>query len=196
MRMMKKILLVALLLATFTVRADERGERRLERISRHYSALGNYSLNFVLRAGEGEQKGELAVEGNNSYMRVGDTEVFIADSLRYEVRPASKEIVIDKAELYERELMNPLNGFASVKADYNIEEVQVEGKVAVRLTPKHTGDTIYIITETDGESIQSILYGVGGASAEVVVEKTRKSHESLPRFDKERYKGFELIDFR
>lgn len=193
---MKKILLVALLLATFTVRADERGERRLERISRHYSALGNYSLNFVLRAGEGEQKGELAVEGNNSYMRVGDTEVFIADSLRYEVRPASKEIVIDKAELYERELMNPLNGFASVKADYNIEEVQVEGKVAVRLTPKHTGDTIYIITETDGESIQSILYGVGGASAEVVVEKTRKSHESLPRFDKERYKGFELIDFR
>lgn len=196
MRIMKKILLVALLLATFTVRADERGERRLERISRHYSALGNYSLNFVLRAGEGEQKGELAVEGNNSYMRVGDTEVFIADSLRYEVRPASKEIVIDKAELYERELMNPLNGFASVKADYNIEEVQVEGKVAVRLTPKHTGDTIYIITETDGESIQSILYGVGGASAEVVVEKTRKSHESLPRFDKERYKGFELIDFR
>lgn len=193
---MKKILLVALLLATFTVRADERGERRLERISRHYSALGNYSLNFVLRAGEGEQKGELAVEGNNSYMRVGDTEVFIVDSLRYEVRPASKEIVIDKAELYERELMNPLNGFASVKADYNIEEVQVEGKVAVRLTPKHTGDTIYIITETDGESIQSILYGVGGASAEVVVEKTRKSHESLPRFDKERYKGFELIDFR
>lgn len=193
---MKKYLLIVLLLATFVARADERGERRLERISRHYSALGNYSLNFVLRAGEGEQKGELAVEGNNSYMRVGDTEVFIADSLRYEVRPASKEIVIDKAELYERELMNPLNGFASVKADYNIEEVQVEGKVAVRLTPKHTGDTIYIITETDGESIQSILYGVGGASAEVVVEKTRKSHESLPRFDKERYKGFELIDFR
>lgn len=194
---MKKYLLIALLLVmAFAASADERGERRLERISRHYSALGNYSLHFVLRAGEGQQKGELAVEGNNSYMRVGDTEVFILDSLRYEVRPASKEIVIDKAELYERELMNPLNGFASVKADYNIEEVQVEGRVAVRLTPKRTGDTIYIITAADGESIETIRYGVGGASAEVVVEKMRKSHESLPRFDKERYKGFELIDFR
>ena len=193
---MKNLLLIALLFVAFTAQADERGERRLERISRHYSALGDYSLRFELKAGEGSQKGEIAVEGNNSYMRVGDTEVFIADSLRYEVRPSSREIIIDKAELYERELLNPLNGFASVKADYNIEECDVEGRVAVRLTPKSKGDIIYIITAADGESIHSIRYGVGSATVVVEVQKTQKSNEQLPRFDKERYKGFELIDFR
>ena len=91
--------------------ADERGEMRLERISRHYSSLGNYGLSFVLRVGGGLQKGEIAVDGNNSYMSIADTEVFVVDSVRYEVRSSSKEIVVDKADAYERELLNPLNGF-------------------------------------------------------------------------------------
>ena len=104
---MKKIILFFLLFITFSAWADERGEKRLERISRHYSALGNYSLSFVLRAGEGVQNGLLAVEVNNSYMKIGNTEVFVIDSLRYEVRGATKEIIVDRADAYEKELLNP-----------------------------------------------------------------------------------------
>lgn len=193
---MRKTILFFLLFVTLSAWADERGEKRLECISRHYSALGNYSLSFVLRAGGGEQKGELMVEGNNSYIKVADTEVFVVDSLRYEVRGSSKEIIVDRADAYEKELLNPLNGFSGVKNDYNIEECLVDGRTAVRLTPKRTGETIYIVTAPDGESISKVKYGNGTESAEVEVHTTRRWANGLPKFRKEQYKGFELIDFR
>ena len=193
---MRKILTILLLFVTLSAVADERGEKRLERISRHYSALGGYSLSFVLRAGEGEQVGELAVNGNNSYMKLADTEVFVADSLRYEVRSSSKEIIVDRADAYEKELLNPLNGFSGVSSQYEIEECEIEGRVAVRLTPKGSGEVVYIVTAIDGESISKIKYGAGASSVEVVVKTTRKEQKNLPQFSKERYKGFELIDFR
>jgi hypothetical protein len=193
---MKKIILLLFLFVSLTAWADERGERRLERISRHYSALGNYSLSFVLRAGGGEQNGELMVEGNNSYIKIADTEVFVVDSLRYEVRGASKEIIVDRADAYEKELLNPLNGFSGVKNDYNIEECEIGGSLAVRLAPKQIGETIYVVTAADGESISKIKYGNGTDSAEVEVVTTRKVARVLPKFSKEKYKGFELIDFR
>ena len=193
---MKRVLTIFLLFITLSAWADERGEKRLERISRHYSALGNYSLSFVLRAGGGEQKGRLMVEGNNSYIKVADTEVYVVDSLRYEVRGSSKEIIVDRADAYEKELLNPLNGFSGVKNDYNIEECEVDGCVAVRLTPKRTGETIYIVTAPDGESIAKVKYGVGENSAEVEVNRQQGVPSPMPKFSKEQYKGFELIDFR
>ena len=193
---MKRVLTIFLLFITLSAWADERGEKRLERISRHYSALGNYSLSFVLRAGGGEQKGRLMVEGNNSYIKVADTEVYVVDSLRYEVRGASKEIIVDRADAYEKELLNPLSGFSGVKNDYNIEECEVDGRVAVRLTPKRTGETIYIVTAPDGESIAKVKYGVGENSAEVEVNRQQGVPSPMPKFSKEQYKGFELIDFR
>ena len=193
---MKRVLTIFLLFITLSAWADERGEKRLERISRHYSALGNYSLSFVLRAGEGEQKGVLAVEGNNSYIKIADTEVFVIDSLRYEVRGASKEIIVDRTDAYEKELLNPLNGFSGVRADYTIEEYEENGRVGVRLTPKHSGESIRIVTSADGESIAKVQYGNGKGGAEVEVVSMRRVGEPVPKFDKERYKGFELIDFR
>ena len=193
---MRRLFTILLLAVSLTAWADERGERRLERISRHYSALGNYSLSFVLRAGGGEQNGELMVEGNNSYIKIADTEVFVVDSLRYEVRGASKEIIVDRADAYEKELLNPLNGFSGVKSDYNIEECEVDGRLAVCLTPKRAGESIYIVIAADGESISKIKYGNGTDSAEVEVVTTRKVARVLPKFSKEKYKEFELIDFR
>ena len=185
-----------MLFVSLSAWADERGDRRLERISRHYSAMGNYSISFVLRVADAEQRGELMVEGNNSYVKVADTEIFVVDSLRYEVRGASKEIIVDRADAYEKELLNPLNGFSGVKNDYNVEECEIEGRIVVRLTPKQNGETIYIITAPDGESIAKVKYGNGAESAEVEVQTSRKVAGGLPKFSKERYKGFELIDFR
>ena len=176
--------------------ADERGEKRLERISRYYSSLGNYSVSFVLRAGGGEQRGELQVNGNNSYLKIADTEVFVEDSLRYEVRTSTKEIVVDRADAYEKELLNPLNGFSEVSKDYNVEECEVDGRMAVRLTPKRTGETVCVVTNVNGETISKVKYGSGDNYAEVEIVSTEKEMKKLPRFSKESYKGFELIDFR
>ena len=193
---MKKIVVILLLLVTTVAQADERGEKRLERISRHYSAMGNYSVEFLLRAGNAEQRGVMQVEGNNSYLKIADTELFVVDSLRYEVRGSSKEIVVDRADVYEKELLNPLNCFSGVSKDFAIEECEVEGRIAVRLIPKQAGETIYIVTGVDGESISKVQYGIGESRVEVVVEQSKKFNQKLPIFSKERYDGYELIDFR
>ena len=193
---MRKLFLILLFFVSFTVRADERGEMRLERISRHYSAMGNYSVEFVMRVGGGEQRGIMLVEGNNSYMKIADTELFVVDSLRYEVRGSSKEIIVDRADLYEKELLNPLNGFSGVSKNFNIEECEVDGHIAVRLTPKQSGEIIYIVTGIDGESISKVQYGMGDGRVEVSVESSKKDGRKLPIFSKEQYKGFEMVDFR
>lgn len=193
---MRKLFLILLLFVSFTVRADERGEMRLERISRHYSAMGNYAVEFVMRVGGGEQRGIMLVEGNNSYMKIADTELFVVDSLRYEVRGSSKEIIVDRADLYEKELLNPLNGFSGVSKNFNIEECEVDGHIAVRLTPKQSGEIIYIVTGIDGESISKVQYGMGDGRVEVSVESSKKDGRKLPIFSKEQYKGFEMVDFR
>lgn len=193
---MRKIITILLLLVAFAATADERGEKRLERISRHYSAMGNYSVEFVLRVGGAEQRGIMLVEGNNSYIKIADTELFVVDSLRYEVRGSSKEIIVDRADLYEKELLNPLNGFSGVSKNFNIEECEVDGHIAVRLTPKQSGEIIYIVTGIDGESISKVQYGMGDGRVEVSVESSKKDGRKLPIFSKEQYKGFEMVDFR
>ena len=194
--MRRVFILIFIIGGILSAGADERGELRLERISRHYSALGNYSMSFVLRAGESEQEGELMVEGKNSYVKIAETELFVVDSLRYEVRRSSKEIIVDRADAYEKEIFNPLNGFSGVSKNYNVEECEIDGRVAVRLVPKREGETLYIVTGADGESIEHINYGAGEGSLKISVRTTRRGAKPMPRFSKEHYKGFELIDFR
>ena len=193
---MKKIIFILLLFVSLSAHADEKGEARLANISRHYSAMGNYSVSFVLRVGGAEQRGVMLVNGNNSYLKVADTEVFIVGDLRYEVRGSAKEIIVDKTDVYEKELLNSLNNFSHIAADYTIEECEVEGRVAVRLTPKKQGETMYVVTGADGASVAKLRYGAGENLVEIRVEKSEKSSQALPVFNKEQYKGFELIDFR
>jgi hypothetical protein len=193
---MKRLIAILLMLTAFSASADEVGEKRLERISQHYSALGRYSVTFHLRVGDALQRGVLQVDGKNSYFKVADTEVFVEDGLRYEVRSSAKEIIVDKADIYEKELLNSLNGFTHLAADYKIEGCEIEGHAAVRLTPKKAGEVVYIILGADGLTISKLIYGAGANLVEVRVEKSEKSTQIIPRFSKERYNGFELVDFR
>ena len=185
-----------LLLVTLTAVADEKGEKRLERIANHYSSLGCYTVSFTLNLGGDVQQGVMIVEGKNTYLKIANMEVFVEDNLRYEVRSAAKEIIVDKADAYEKELLNSLSGFAHLKADYTITECEFEGRAAVRLVPKKAGETIYVITGADGASVAKLRYGAGANLVEIRVEKSEKSSQKPPRFSKERYKGFEMIDFR
>lgn len=194
--MMRRLFTLVALFATISAVAEERGQALLQRISQHYAEMGSYEMQFVLRVAGGEQKGVLMVEDNDSYMRVGDTEIYVADSLRYEVRSNAKEIVIDKAALYDKELLNPTNGFASIVADYNVEECERSGAKSVRLTPKRSGETIYVLLKGDGATIAKVEYGADEHSAEMIVESCQKSSRPLPRFSNKDYKGFELVDFR
>lgn len=172
------------------------GLERLESITRHYASMGAYKIEFVLHIDGTQQNGALIVSGNNSYMRIANSEVFIADSVRYEVRSSSKEIVVDRADLYENELLNSKGGLENLKNDYNIEECTIGTATAIRLSPKKSGETIYIFTESDGITIDKVQYVAGNDKVEIAISRHQKDNIVLPKFSKERYKGFELIDFR
>ena len=111
---MRRLLLFLLLFLSLSAAADERGVARLERIARHYADMGNYSAEFILTVDGQQQKGELIVAGKNSYMKVAGSEIFVDGAVRYEVRSSAKEIILDRADVYEKELLNPANGFSGV----------------------------------------------------------------------------------
>ncbi len=193
--MRRLFLLLSLFLASSVV-ANGQGHPLLQRISRHYAEMGNYEMTFELRVVGNKQRGVVMVEGDSYYMRLGDTEVYVSDSVRYEVRAQAKEVVVDKADIYEKDLLNPTNGFTSIAADYSVEECERDGAKALRLTPKRAGETIYVVLAGDGASISKVVYGAGEHATEMVVESCKKSNKPLPRFSNKPYKGFELIDFR
>lgn len=193
---MRNILLTILLCATFVASADERGVARLDRVSQNYSSLGNYSIEFKLRVADALQSGRVAVAGNNMYMRVADTEVYILDSLRYEVNASTKEITIDRNEFYKNNLMNPLVGIGEMARDYNVDEMSQDGRIVIRLTPKVNGDVLYLHLTADGTAIESIKYGVGEGALTIEASRPQKSGVPIPKFDIQRYKGYEMIDFR
>lgn len=193
---MRKFIAILMMFATLSAVADERGEKRLEAISRHYSSLGRYSVSFVMRVGDEQHSGTMLVDGKNSYLKAADLEVFIIDSLRYEVRGEAKEIILDRADVYEKELLNSLNGLSHIATDYIIEEGVDNGCVALRLTPKKSGEAIYVVTTPDGKSVAKLQYGAGENRVEISVKSCQTTTQRLPIFSKEQYKGFELIDFR
>lgn len=193
---MRKFIAILMMFATLSAVADERGEKRLETISRYYSSLGRYSVSFVMRVGNEQHNGVMVVDGKNSYMKAADMEVFITDSLRYEVRGDVKEIILDRADVYEKELLNSLNGLSHIATDYTIEESVENGCVALRLTPKKSGETIYVVTTPDGKSVAKLQYGAGENRVDISVKSCQTTTQRVPIFSKEEYKGFELIDFR
>ncbi|MBR2326533.1 MAG: hypothetical protein IKA49_04140 [Alistipes sp.] len=187
---------ILLLCLSLSAVADERGTARLQRLSRHYASLGGYVLHFGLKTEGGEQRGEMQVNGNNMYMRIADTEVYLCDSLRYEVNSKSREIVVDRADAYENELLAPLQGLSKIGEEFDIVEQIVEGRVSLRLVPKSQGDVVTILFTADGEAAERIVYGSGEGAVTIEVERAQKRADGVPKFDISRYKGYEMIDFR
>jgi hypothetical protein len=193
---MKRILIIILFVVTFVARADERATKRLEAVAKHYSEMGSYTIEFNLKAGGGVQKGVMMVSGSNTYMKIADTEIYVQDGLRYEVHNKTKEVIVDKADLYEKELFSPNSDLSKFSSEYNIEETDMGGAAAVRLTPKRSGETICVVLSADGLGVAKVLYTSGQDRAEVQVLRCQKGGVSLPQFSKKRYSGYETIDFR
>ena len=72
----------------------------------------------------------------------------------------------------------------------------VNSTITISLVPKRAGEMMSIEIASDGESISKVRYGAGDAAVEMKIKSTRKIAQSLPRFSKERYEGYEIIDFR
>ena len=194
--MKRYLLLVVALLLGLSGYADERGVEVLQRIGRRYATLDSYSLTLNVMLPDGSKsEGVLSVSGNRLYMKLADNEIFVEDSVRYEVHPRQREIVIDRADAYDKESFNPLKGVDGLTTSYNADYVEEER--SLRLTPKSgNGDTLRIYVGVDGESVERVAIGSGANSVTIVVGQARYTKQQPTSFDKARYAGYEVIDFR
>lgn len=194
---MKRLVAIAVAVAAvLSCYADERGVEIMQRIGRRYSSLNNYSLTFTVTLPNGTGSGgEMSVSGNKLYLKMADNEVFVEDSVRYEVHPRQREIVIDRADAYDKESFNPLKGVDGLTAKYNVE--YIESERALRLTPK-TGnsDIIHIYMCVDGESVERVTLGGGENLVTILVSPAKYTTRQPASFNRAQYSGYEVIDFR
>ena len=189
-------MILSALMVAISCYADERGVEVLQRISRRYTSLGSYRLHFTLALSDGSaSEGELAVSGNNLYMKMANNEIFVEDSVRYEVHPRQREVVIDRTDAYDKEGFNPLKGVEGLENNYDAR--YDESMRLLHLTPKSgTSDTIVLGVSVDGESVERVTIG-GGATAVVIgIGSVKYTQQMPPKFDRTKYNGFEIIDFR
>ncbi len=194
---MKRFFVIAVaLVAVLSCYADERGVEIMQRIGRRYSSLNTYSLTFSAALPDGTSSGgELSVSGNKLYLKMADNEIFVEDTVRYEVHSRQREIIIDRADAYDKESFNPLKGVDGLMSKYNVEYIEVDR--ALRLTPK-TGnsDVIHIYMSVDGESVERVTLGGGDNIVTIVVSPVKYTTRQPAAFNRAQYSGYEVIDFR
>ena len=131
------LLLAALFCSIGPVRADDRSSELLGRLAAAIRALGAYSVQFEVAAGEQRYAGHYDVSGDAYYMTVNGAEVYSDGQTRYEVSPERREVIIDAVDTSSRNLLNnPTRAFDFLDGQFASEYLgeRPEG-VAVRLTP-------------------------------------------------------------
>ena len=193
------LLLAALFCSIAPVRADERSSELLGRLAGAIRALGAYSVQFEVAAGEQRYAGHYDVSGDAYYMTVNGAEVYSDGQTRYEVSPERREVVIDAVDTSSRNLLNnPTRAFDFLGDAFRSELLPSEGEVRrLRLTPVDKGAAMSSITvdvAADG-SPRAVIYDLDGERMRIEIRRIEPSAE-VRRFDAADYAGYELIDFR
>ena len=170
----------------------------LDTIEQSLATLGAYKVEFTVNLDNSYTfTGRYIVEGANFYVGVKDTELYVADGIKYEVSDQKREVVIDSAEsLGSDVLSNPAKAFARLKEQYNVEQTVVDGRAAVNLTAKGGDHSATVVADSSGVLPESIIYVQDGGVMKITFTTIAAHKESLPRFDRDKYVQYEVIDMR
>lgn len=183
-----------ILLSAFVVSAQS----LLDTFEQSLAKLGAYKVCFTVNLDDSYTlTGEYVVEGTNFYVRINGSELYVADGVKYEVSVEKREVVIDSAEsLGSDVLSNPAKAFARLKEQYNVEQTEVGGCAAVNLTAKSGEHSATVVADSSGVLPESIVYTEEGSSVKITFTSITGHKDSLPRFDRAKYAGYEVIDMR
>lgn len=195
------LFLSAALLTLSAVGAEERAQSLLRRLAASLGAMEPYEVVFEVETERGTVAGRYQVAGDRYYMQVGEAEVYGDGECRYEIDPSRREVVIDRADLSSRNLLNnPTRAFDFVGEEYDFTASDAgPGRVEVVLLPRRPKSAVERIrVEMDAASAlpSSVTYEVDGDRIRIDILSVRKSERQLPRFEGARYADFETIDFR
>ena len=174
-----------------------------EWLSKLRSALGSrYAWNIMVESSGEQFEGYYIVEGDGYYLRLGAMEVYSDGKLRYEVNNTRMEVTEDRVNLKAVDLLtNPTRAFSFVDKEYSITlgESSASGAV-LKLEPKSSSMGLTQITLMLGQSSgvvypKRIEYSYDDESITISLSKRNMADNQLPRWDKESYKGYDIVSF-
>lgn len=192
--------------------ADGNSTAIIAKLSSLFGGYKNYEVQFTAKVddGAGSVPGRYVVSGDRYYITVEDRQVYSDGKQKYEVNDTDREVTIDVINPKDKDLLsNPTRAFEFVDGSYTHTykgETTYAGKkcAVVVLKPVAVGAPIQEITlmvdATSGQPV-GVRYRIEGVTSpvEVTVRKITQLpsvSQSMFTFDKNRHKGYEIIDFR
>lgn len=201
---MRKIISLSLLLVfglTTVAQAADDAKGVLVGLSQYIAKLGRYEATFSLQVGDYKAEGRYMVDGNSYYIVVGDAaEVYCDGKVRYEVDKEREEVNIDVVDASSRNILdNPTRCFDFVGSDYSaVVTERGEKQVTLKLvsTDEKVEGEIFLTVDAATYNPIEIEYRLYDERYNVKILSLAKTKSSPAKFDRSRYRDYEIIDFR
>lgn len=204
---MKKIIvfIFTMLCAVNSFAQNDDAKALIDRLSKQIRSMENYEVEFEVKSGDQDIKGYYAVSGDKYYISIGDAEVFCDGSARYEVNPQNKEVTVDAVDAKSHNILtNPTRAFDFIDGEFDFTTVGTnDGVATVKLTSTAEDaalGVIFVAIATTTAQPRSLTYDVDGDQIAIKVsslnEMTGMVDISMFTFDKNNYRGYEIVDFR
>lgn len=204
--MKKVIVFIFTLLCTINTWAQgDDAKALISRLSEQIRSMENYEVSFTVNSGDQKIKGYYAVSGEKYYISIGDAEVFCDGGARYEVNPQNKEVTVDAVDTKSHNILtNPTRAFDFIDGEFAFEMVGTNnGITTIKLTSTAENaalGVIFVAMDVATAQPRSLTYDVDGAQIAIEVasidELTGMVDISMFTFDKNNYRGYEIVDFR
>ena len=204
---MKKVIafIFTMLCVANTWAQDSDAKALIGRLSEQMRSMENYEVSFAVKSGDQKIKGYYAVSGEKYYISIGDAEVFCDGGARYEVNAQNKEVTVDAVDTKSHNILtNPTRAFDFIDGEFNFTTVGTEnGITTVKLTSTAENaalGVIFVALDAATAQPRSLTYDVDGAQIIIEIasidELTGMVDISMFTFDKNNYRGYEVVDFR
>lgn len=199
------VFIFTLLCATNLWAQNDDAKALIGRLSNQVRSMENYEVEFTVKSGDQQIKGYYAVSGDKYYISIGEAEVFCDGSARYEVNPQNKEVTVDAVDNKSHNILtNPTRAFDFIDGEFNFAMVGTSAGVAtVKLTSTAENaalGVIFVAIDTTTAQPRSLTYDVDGDQIAVEIvsfdEMVGMVDISMFTFDKNNYRGYEIVDFR
>ena len=204
--MKKVIVFIFTLLCVANAWAQDNDAKALiGRLSEQMRSMENYEVSFAVKSGDQKIKGYYAVSGEKYYISIGDAEVFCDGGARYEVNAQNKEVTVDAVDTKSHNILtNPTRAFDFIDGEFNFTTVGSDnGITTIKLTSTAENaalGVIFVALDATTAQPRSLTYDVDGAQIIIEIasidELTGMVDISMFTFDKNNYRGYEIVDFR
>ncbi len=200
------VVLCGLLCQPAAAQNTDKASRLLTRLSESIRSMENYEVAFTVEADGQSIKGNYTVSGDKYYLAVAGSEVYCDGTTRYEVNRSNKEVTVDAVDHTSRNILtNPTRAFDFIGGDFVCSIISTRGDtVTLQLTPadKHKAAIGTITVDVNRQTAlpRSLGYDADGTVVKISISSIEPMQGmvdmSMFTFDKNNYRGYEIIDFR